>query len=166
VVLFGSILALPAAAQSTPVPHLATLSTPGKAVSGAKELPAEIRGTCFEKGNAEITFVVTFQTIQEADAFFPLSTYEGPDGKTATMQILINRTPKPITFNLKDGAGWFGVKNDFILSIRRPDTWTFLKQAAEGSSIAMTVVNGQKKMTMTFDQPADAIGKFQNACRK
>jgi hypothetical protein len=150
-------------AQPTPV---ANMTVTGKAASGSKQLPAEIRGVCYEKGRGEITFALVFASVAQADAFFPLGTYEGPDGKSAPMEVKLTREPKPVTFNFKSAAGWFGVHNDYLLSLRPTDTWTFLKQSAAASSISVTIVQGAKSMVMTFEKPGEAIARFESRCKK
>jgi len=162
-VLFFAFVAAVSAFAADPA---ATLSVPGKAVSGNMQLGAEIRGVCHAKGNGEVTFVLTFRALSEADAFFPLGTYEGPDGKAAPMEVHLTRAPKPVTFNFKSSAGWFGVKNDYLLSLRPTDTWTFLKQASDATAVSVSVVQGAKKMVLTFDNPGTEIAKFQAACKK
>ncbi len=98
-----TLLAFVLAATAEPVPR-ATLSIPGKAISGGKELAAEIRGVCFSKDSGEVDFVVLFKTVKEADAFFPFGVFEGPDGQAANMQLTIAREPKPVTLSVKSGA--------------------------------------------------------------
>ncbi len=152
-----------ASAQPAPI---VSMTVTGKAVSGGKQLPAEIRGTCFEKGKGEVLFALVFPSVAQAEAFFPLATYEGPDGKSAPMEVKLVREPKPVTFNFKSAAGWFGVKNDYLLSLRPTDTWTFLKQAATTSTISVKITQGAKTMVMTFEQPGEEIARFASGCKK
>ncbi|MEO8025752.1 MAG: hypothetical protein ABI823_04740 [Bryobacteraceae bacterium] len=159
-----ALLALTAATLLAAPP--ATITSPGKAVSGSKELPAEIRAFCRDKGEIELTFTLTFKALSEADPFFPLGVYEGPDGKPAPVQVSYTQGGKPATANYKSAAGWFGVRNDYLLSLRPADARALVTNAADSPSLSVTIPQGAKKLAMTFPAPGQAFKKIAATCKK
>lgn len=133
-----------------------------------RELPAQIRFLCDDPRQPEIQLAVMFASGAEAaasDALFPFGDFEGPDGKPAPIAIQITpKEGKPWKAGFTSAAGWFGVEDEYLFSLRPADGKAFLKHLPSASSLAITIA--AKKSTLAFRFPivGDALTRATAAC--
>ncbi|MFN7956205.1 MAG: hypothetical protein U0610_31140 [bacterium] len=135
----------------------------------ARELPAQIRVLCDDPRQPEIQLAVVFASGAEAagsDALFPFGVFEGPDGKPAPIAIQI--TPpngKPWKASYTSSAGWFGVENEYLFSLKPADGKAFLKHAAAAKTVTVTIASQQATLAFTFADASESLAKAAAACR-
>ncbi len=142
---------------------------PGKAVTQGREFPAQLRVLCSEPKNVEVQLAVVFASGAEAarsDAIFPFGEFEGPDGKPAPIALEVTGAEgKPSKHRLMSAAGWFGVEDEYLFSLKPADGRRLLAEGAAAKAITASIVAGRSSIAFTFAEPGTVLGKAAAACK-
>lgn len=141
----------------------------GRAVMQGREFPAQVRVLCSGPKNIEVQLAVVFASGAEAagsDVLFPFGDFEGPDGKPAPIALQVTSAEgKSLEHRFMSAAGWFGVENEYLFSLRPTDGKRLLAEGATARSIAASIVAGRSSIAFTFPEPSGVLGKAAAACQ-
>lgn len=170
-----AFLALVAALTVALGPHAARaledsrFRAPGKAVTQGREFPAQLRVLCSGATNVEVQLAVVFASGAEAagsDVFFPFGEFEGPDGKPAPIALEVTSAEgKAFKHRFMSAAGWFGVEDEYLFSLKPADGKRLLAEGTTAKAIAASIVAGKSSIAFTFAAPSAVLGKAAAACK-
>lgn len=142
---------------------------PGKAVTQGREFPAQLRVLCTGPANVEVQLAVVFASGAEAagaDVFFPFGEFEGPDGKPAPIALEVTSAEgKALKHRFMSAAGWFGVEDEYLFSLKPADGKRLLAEGATAKAVAASIVAGRSSIAFSFAEPGAVLGKAAAACK-